>query len=239
MKSVQLLKPVLLVFLITAGMSASMAQMQQSREVTLKNFSEIHVSSGIELMITQGETESAKVVADQSLIDAVTVEQSGSSVIVSWKLIKSTKKRWLNRTAQVLINYKNLNILEATDGSAVKTENMIKTGILHITVSSGANVSATVESPQLQLKTSSGASALLKGTAAKLKLESNSGSRVNALDLVTDDANVTVSSGADVKVNVSKVLESTANSGGNIRYKGSPVVENSAGSKSGNIKAIH
>jgi hypothetical protein len=238
MKSVPFYKAVLLFLLITTGMTAAHAQVQQSKEVALKNFSEIHVSTGIELIIRQGAVESAEIVADESLIEAVTVEQSGYSVIVNWKLIKSTKKRWLNRTAQVLITYKNLNILEATDGSAVKTENAIKTGILNITVSSGAIVSATIESPQLQLKTSSGASAVLKGTAASLKLESSSGSRVHALELIAENAIVTASSGADVKVNVSKGLESTASSGGNIRYKGSPVVENSAGSKSANVKPM-
>ena len=238
MKSLHLFKPALFLFLITAFSSVASAQMDRSKEIALKNFSEIHVNTGIELIITQGAAESAKIVADETLIDAIVVEQSGSSVTVSWKLIKSTKKRWVTRTAKVFINYKNLNILEASDGSSIKTENALKTGILAITVSSGAIVSATVESPQLQLKTSSGASALLKGTASKLKLESSSGSRVNALELLTDDADVTAGSGADVKVNVSKTLAATASSGGNIRYKGSAVVENTAGSKSGNVKAL-
>lgn len=236
MKSFQLLKPVLFLLLITA--SAASAQMQQSREVALKQFSEIHVNTGIELIIKQGTTESAKIVADETLIDAIVVEQSGNSVTVNWKLIKSTKKRWLNRTAQVFITYKNLNILEASDGSSVKTENAVKTGILNISVSSGANISATVECPQLQLKTNSGASASLKGIAARMNLEAGSGSRINTLELIADYANVTASSGADVKVNVTKELAATASSGGNIRYKGSAVVENSAGSKSGNVKPI-
>ena len=236
MKSFQLLKPVLFLLLITA--SAASAQMQQSREVALKHFSEIHVNTGIELIITQGTAESAKIVADETLIDAIVVEQSGNSVTVNWKLIKSTKKRWLNRTAQVFITYKNLNILEASDGSSVKTENAVKTGILNISVSSGANVSATVECPQLQLKTNSGASASLKGTAARMNVEAGSGSRINSLELIAEYANVTASSGADVKVNVTKELAATASSGGNIRYKGSAVVENSAGSKSGNVKPI-
>ncbi|MET1056549.1 MAG: head GIN domain-containing protein [Pedobacter sp.] len=238
MKSLQLIKSVLFLFLITSLSSAAKAQAEQSRDVVLKDFSEIHVNTGIELIITQGTTESAKIVADESLINAVVVEQSGNSVNIKWELIKSTKKRWLNRTAKVFISYKNLNILEASDGSSVKTENAIKSGILNIAVSSGAIVSASLDCPQLQVKISSGASALLKGSAGKLTLESSSGSRVNTLDLLTEYANATASSGADVKISVSKELQATANSGGNIRYKGSPVVTNSAGSKSGNVKAI-
>lgn len=238
MKFLQLTKTALFLLLLSSFTLATSAQVEQSREVILKNFSEIHVNTGIEVIITQGETESARIVADESLIDAVVVEQSGNSVNIKWKLIKSTRKRWLTRTAKVFITYKNLNILEASDGSSVKTENAIKSGILNIAISSGAIVSATLDCPQLDIKTSSGASAFLKGAAAKLTLESSSGSRVNTTELLSNYANVTASSGADVKINVSKELQATASSGGNIGYKGSPVVENSAGSKSGNVKAI-
>lgn len=236
-----LLRPIhsaLCLLLITGMTSSVMAQVQETREVSIKDFSEIHVTTGIELIITQGATESARIVADQSLIDAVVVEQSGTSINVKWGLIKSTKKRWLNRTAKVFINFKDLNLIEATEGSLVKTENVLKSNILSISVASGANVSAAIECPELQMKTNSGASASLKGSVGKMKLESSSGSRVNTLEMMTSYANVTANSGADVKVTVSKELEATANSGGNIRYKGDPVVENSAGSKSGNVKRL-
>lgn len=239
MKSLRLVKSVLFLFVVTSiTASAAIAQVQVSREIALKDFSEIHVTTGIELIITQGAAEHAKIVADDALIDAIVVDQSGNSVNIKWELIKSTRKRWLNRTAKVFISYQNLNLIEATEGSSVKTENTLKSNILSILVTSGAIVTAGIDCPELQMRTNSGASALLNGNVGKLKLESSSGSRVNAVEMTSGYASVTASSGADVKVNVSKELQATASSGGNIRYKGSPVVENTAGSKSGNVKAI-
>lgn len=239
MKSLRLVKSVLFLFVVTSiTASAAIAQVQVSREIALKDFSEIHVTTGIELIITQGAAEHAKIVADDVLIDAIVVEQSGNSVNIKWELIKSTRKRWLNRTAKVFISYQNLNLIEATEGSSVKTENTLKSNILSILVTSGAIVTAGIDCPELQMRTNSGASALLNGNVGKLKLESSSGSRVNAVEMTSGYASVTASSGADVKVSVSKELQATASSGGNIRYKGSPVVENTAGSKSGNVKAI-
>ncbi|CAM4330208.1 Putative auto-transporter adhesin, head GIN domain [Pedobacter westerhofensis] len=239
MKSLRLVKSFLFLFVVTSiTASATIAQVQVSREIALKDFSEIHVTTGIELIITQGAAEHAKIVADDALIDAIVVEQSGNSVNIKWELIKSTRKRWLNRTAKVFISYQNLNLIEATEGNSVKTENTLKSNILSILVTSGAIVTAGIDCPELQMRTNSGASALLNGNVGKLKLESSSGSRVNAVEMTSGYASVTASSGADVKISVSKELQATASSGGNIRYKGNPVVENSAGSKSGNVKAI-
>jgi len=239
MKLPNLITPALSL-LITLCFSAPRvsAQIQQSKEVPVKDFSEVHTTTGIELIITQGPTESAKIVADETLIDVVLVEQTGNSLNIKWGLVKSTKKRWLNRTAKVFITYKNLNVIEATDGSSVKTENTLKTPGLDISVSSGAIVTAAVECPELHVKTSSGASALLKGTAARMKLEASSASRVNAIDLAADYASVTASSGADLKINVSKELETTSNSGSNIRYKGNPKLQNYSGAKSGTVKKM-
>lgn len=239
MKSPGLIKSALFLLVITTlTASAAMAQVQASRDVAVKDFSEIHVSTGIDLIITQGPAESAKIVADDALINAVVLEQSGNSINIRWELVKSTRKKWLTRTAKVLITYRNLNVIEASEGSSVKTENVLKSNILSISVTSGAIVTAAIDCPELQMKTNSGASALLNGAVAKLKLESGSGSRVNALDMAADYASVTVSTGADVKLTVAKELEATANSGGNIRYKGTPVVRNTAGSRSGSVKAI-
>lgn len=239
MKLLNLIKAALFSLIILCLLTpAASGQVPASKNMALKNFSEVRITTGIELIITQGSTESAKIVTDESLIDAVVIEQAGNSVNIKWGLVKSTKKRWLNRTAKVFLNYKDLNVIEATDGSSVKTENTLKAASLDILVTSGAIVTASIDCPQLHLKTSSGASAVLKGTAASMSLEASSGSMVNTLDLATASAKVTASAGADLKINVSKELETNSNSGSNIRYKGNPVLQNYSGSKSGIVKRI-
>jgi hypothetical protein len=239
MKLPNLIKPVLS-FLVILYISVPMAKAQVpgSKEVAVKDFSEIHITTGIELIIRQGSTESAKIVADEALIDAVVVEQAGNSLNIKWELVKSTRKKWLNRTAKIYITYKNLNVIEASDGSSLKTENTINTSILDISVSSGAIVTATIACPELHLKSSSGASALLKGTVGNMRLEASSGSIVNALDLTADYAKVAASSAADLKINVRKELETTSNSGSKIRYMGNPALQNYSGSKGGIVKRI-
>jgi len=215
------------------GFSSLRAQEQQSKNVTLSRFSEISISTGLDLVITRGDTESARIVATENLIDAVVVEQAGNKINIKWKLIQSQKKAWLNRKATIYMTYKTLNFLEASSGSSLKTENTLKTDHLDAIVSSGAIIKADIDCGKLELKTSSGASASLSGKATEVKMESSSGSRVNALELVSDYATVNASTGAAIRINVNKSLEPFASTGGRIRYTGNADLKNFTGSKNG------
>lgn len=238
MKSLHCTKPALL--LLAALFFSTMqlkAQLVVDKNIALNGFSQIYVNTGIEVIITQGTQEAAKIITTDNLIDAVVVEQTGSKVNISWKPIRSTKKAWLQKTAKVFITYKNLALIEAGDGSAVKTTNPIKTNYLEATVSSGTIITAQLDCVGLNLKTSSGASASLSGTVRNLQVESSSGSTVNAFDLTADLANVNAASGADVKLSVAKVLEVTSRSGSKVRYKGNAELKNQS-VKAGTVKKV-
>lgn len=228
-----LIKPALLLLLI-ASFNPSLSKAQETRNVSIANFSEVSVSAGIELVITQGASESAKIVAKEGVIDEVVIEKNGNSVHVGWKEhMNLTNNPFKNRSAKVYISYKNLNSIGASSGSSLTTENVLKTNKLSVRVSSGASINAKVSCTDIELRTSSGASASLSGTASNMDSQSSSGSTINAVNLVTDYAKVKTSSGADVKVNVNKGLETATSSGGNIRYKGAAALNNTNRRNSG------
>lgn len=224
-------------FVLCTITSAAMAQ-EETKNITISGFSEVYVSTGLEVFIAQGDTEAAKIVATENLIDAVMVEQAGNTLTVKWKNIKSNKKAWLNKSAKVYITCKNLNVIAASEGSSLKLTNILKAEILQATVSSGAIINGVLDCGDLRLQTSSGASAALSGNVIKMKLEASSGSMVNAENLTVNYADVTASAGADVKLNVVKELQAVAESGSNIRYKGDGVLKNYSTSKSGSVKKI-
>lgn len=235
MKSNFLLKPTLLL-LITASFSAFTLKAQNTKNVALSNVSGVSVHAGIDLFITQGNTESAKIVASSDFIDEVVIENNGGNVKVSWKDSHGTNF-FKNKSAKVYLTYKKLNSIAASSGSSLKTENTLKTDALDAKVSSGASITASVSCKDLQLKSSSGATATFSGTASNLNVKSSSGSNVRAEDLATDYANATASSGGDIKINVAKALETTTSSGGGVRYKGGASLKNNS-SRSGGVNRI-
>lgn len=233
MKSNFLLKPTLLL-LITASFSSLTLKAQETKNISLSNVSGISVHAGIDLFITQGNSESAKIVASSDFINEVVVENMGGNVSVSWKKNNFGSTARNNKSAKVYITYKKLNNISASSGSSLKTENTLKTDALEVKVSSGANLKASIACKDLQVKTSSGANADLNGTTTNMEVKSSSGATLNAFDLTSDYANVTASSGADIKINVAKGLETTSGSGGNIRYKGAASLKNNS-SRSGSV----
>ncbi|MET4140430.1 head GIN domain-containing protein [Pedobacter sp. UYP1] len=236
MKSNFLLKPTLLL-LITASFSAFTLKAQNTKNVALSNVSGVSVHAGIDLFITQGNTESAKIVANSNVIDEVVIENNGGNVRVSWK--ENHGSSFLkNKSAKVYITYKKLNSIAASSGSSLKTENTLKTDALDAKVSSGASMTASIVCRDLQIKSSSGASSSFSGTASNLDVKASSGAGVKALDLKTDYANATASSGGDIEINVAKALETTSSSGGSINYKGGASLKNNS-SRSGNVNRIN
>ncbi len=72
MKNLQVISS--LVFSATLLINTSLFA-QYSRNVPVNNFNDISVSSGIDLYLNQGETESAKIVGDKELADKVVIEK--------------------------------------------------------------------------------------------------------------------------------------------------------------------
>jgi len=212
---------------------------QETKNLHLTNFSGVSVSAGIELHILQGTTEAEKIVASSDFIDEVVVEKSGSTIKVGWKEHWSFSKMWKNKSAKVYITYKKLNSIAASSGSSLRTENTLKTDHLDASVSSGASIEAKIICADLNLEASSGASAALTGAANNLKLEASSGSSVEAVGLATQYARANTSSGADVRLNVSKALETTSSSGSNIRFKGNATLKNNSERRSSDVSRIN
>lgn len=233
MKSFSLIKPAFLCF-IAVAMGTLSLKAQDTKNVAVSNFSEVSVSAGIQLLITQGTSESAKIVANSDVIDEVEVTKSGNEVKVGWKSNWGFNNSHKNRTAKVYISYKKLNSISASSGSSIKTENLLKTDRLSASVSSGATIDANINTSDLQIDISSGATAKFAGKTANLKLGASSGASVNTNDLTAEYATAEASSGASVNINVTKALETRASSGGSIRYKGDASLKNNS-SRSGSV----
>ncbi|WP_158797821.1 head GIN domain-containing protein [Pedobacter sp. L105] len=237
MKSLNLIKPAFLV-LVTLCFTALSLKAQVTKNVAVNNFSEVSVSAGIELIIKQGTTESAKIVADQDLVNEVVVEKTGDRVKVGWRENFHRDNRTNNTTVKVYITYKRLHDIAASSGSSIKTENILKTDRLNAEVSSGASIDGQIACEDFDLRTSSGASADLNGAIKNLTLQASSGSSVDALGLTAQYGRVITSSGASIKVNVSKSLETNTSSGSSIRYKGDPMLKDNSDPKRSNVSRI-
>jgi hypothetical protein len=214
------------------------AHSQQNKTVSLSNFSEVSVASGIDLYISQGNSESIKIQAHEDLIDGVLVEKAGSFLKIRYKDNISWDRLIKGQSIKVYVTCKALTALTASGGSDVYGQNTLKTNTLSITASGGSDVKLSLMAQNLELIASGGSDVDLKGKAVNMSATVSGGSDIDALELIVDYAKVRASGGSDANVNVSKGLEASASGGSDVNYRGNASVNKTSSSNSGDVKKL-
>lgn len=225
--------------LLIIGTSINYAIAQSSKNVSVKSFNQVTVSSGIDLYLTQGSTETLTIKGNDDLIKDVIVEQNADAITIRYKEGINWGRLFKNQTIKVYLNYKTLTSLNASGGSDVYAQNNIKSDILNLRASGGSDLKLMLTVKDLTLTISGGSDADLKGSGENLQLTASGGSDVNAFGYSVNNAKATVSGGSDANLYVNKALEASASGGSDINYKGKASLRKTSSSKSGDINHVN
>ena len=194
------------------------------------DFSGIKVSTGIDLFISQGNTNAITVEADENLHNLIITEVKEGVLKIYTK-----KNIWKSKAKKVYVAIENLTLLKASSGSNVKSESVINTNEIAIDASSGASIKIEVIAKNVETKTSSGSGIRIKGTTINHTASASSGSSIDAFALKGDHANASASSGASINIYASIKMDGKATSGADIAFKGNPAAINKETSSGGSI----
>jgi hypothetical protein len=235
MKTIKTLFIVILTSLIGLQVSAVNGKSDKTETRQVSNFKGIKVSTGIDLYITMGTTEEVKIVADDDLIDNIITEVKDGTLRIYTK--QSNWFNWNsgNQTRKAYVTVKEIELIEASSGSDVKSENTLKGEDLNVRTSSGSDVEIDVYYKNVWVDASSGSDAKLTGKVKTLNANASSGSDIKAQDLVSSVCKVNVSSGSDATVNVTDELYANASSGADVMYYGNPQVKDIDESSGGDV----
>ena len=187
------------------------------KERTVGTFNEIHVSRGLDIYLTQSNSQNVTIEADSNLHDIISIE-------VNNNVLEITAEENIGSAAskKVLVNFNDISRIIATSGSDVYSTNSINLNELELETNSGSDMDLDVNVTSLICLATSGSDLEISGKTNKLKAEANSGSDIDAGDLLAENSSVKATSGASVSVNSSKELIAKANSGGDVTYYGNP-----------------
>lgn len=227
------------------GLTLTGAASAESRDYDLKGFDHLDIATGIDAVVTVGDSFS--VTADSGSSDAL----DNLHIDVSGGTLKASIDQ---NFFDFIVNGGLVGML-FSNGNAVSL-NITLPHVAGISASSGADVKATgLASEKLELNSSSGAEITLKGaalgavsanassgagveisgTCATIDVEASSGAGINAEDLVCADATAQASSGADILVHATKTLKAEASSGGDIDVRGKPAQTDYNSSSGGDV----
>ncbi len=204
----------------------------EERPVT-ENFDKVKGSAGLDVFLTEGTENKIVVEADENLMAIIETNISNGKLT-----IRADKNIGRSKAKKVHVTYKNLSSIEASSGSDVIGNSVIKSEILSLDSSSGADLEVEVLSKELYAETSSGADIELSGKASTLYANASSGSDLNAKKLLVGNCNASASSGADITVTVKNKLDAKASSGGDVRYYGDPTAVTKKDGSSGSVRKM-
>jgi LysM repeat protein len=235
MKTSKLLFTLVLSVLTCIGMAAN-GNSDKTEIRNVSSFNGIKVSTGIDLYITMGTVEEVKIVADDDIIDNLITEVKDGTLRIYMK----QSNNWFNwnignQTRKAYVTVKELQKIDASSGSDVKSESTLRGEDLKVSASSGSDVTLDIYYKNFSLDTSSGSDARISGKTKIFKAEASSGSDINAQELESSICRVSVSSGSDASVNVTDELYAKASSGADVRYYGNPRVKDIDESSGGDV----
>ena len=227
------------VMLLTTTLIAQKQIDDANAEVrTVGSFHGIKVSNGITVYLTQGNSEMVAVSANEVEVrnKIITRVENGILKIYydedDWKFWKNFN----NKKSRAYVSVKEIDKIQATSGSDVRVEGLLKAGSLRMDASSGASINGKLEASSLEVDQSSGSVITISGNiSGNLKVDGSRGSVFRGYDLTVENCEVETSSGAGVQVTVNKELKVQASSGGYIHYKGNALIRDVHTSSGGSV----
>ncbi len=121
-----------------------------------------------------------------------------------------------------LLYYKNIQSLDACEGSYISSEKAIKQISFSLNAKEGAEIKLKLDVQKLSIRATSGGIINLEGTAKNQDIIISSGGVLNAKDFQTEQTNVAISAGGTADVRASELVDAKVRAGGTITIFGKP-----------------
>jgi hypothetical protein len=212
-----------------------LAQAQSVQTRNVQPFSKIEISSGVEVIITQGAQASLKVTSDagQELKDIVTEFRNNALYIA--------QTNDDDQVGKVYVTTPTLTDIKATGGSKVRLTGTLESSAVSVSMASGSTFWGNIHTENLQLAARSGAIVNLRtdagilsgsfktdakvnlsGHATQSELRTQSGALCNARNFAADNSVVTAIDDSSMLVNTKGEISVNVADTAKITYYGKP-----------------
>ncbi len=224
------------------------------KEYPVKDFSELVVTSGIAVDISQTGEEYLRIEAEKSVFDMIKVDQTGKKVSIwvknSWKVSDWFKDDHDYGRIKVTVKVKNLNYLDISgavqakvgdlksdtfylnaSGAAQGDFSVLNAVNLKVDLSGAANARFQTLNSKEQYFGLSGAANMdvnSESNAEIVKVDASGASNMRAKKLITKSADLEASGASHIDLSVTEQLNAQASGASHINYVGGPKAKTDA-----------
>lgn len=211
-------------FLIARAQKAFVTDANAEQRTLSGSFNAIKISGGIDLYLSQFETESIAVSASEEKYKEhiKTVVENNTL-----KIYYEGNKMWSggDKKLKVYVSFKNLERLQASGASDVQVAGTINVASLNLDMSGASDFKGAVKVNNLTLELSGASDATISGVTNSVTIQSSGASDFKGYDLVTEVCNAKASGASDIHITVNKEISANASGASDISYKGSAVIK--------------
>jgi hypothetical protein len=135
----------------------------------------------------------------------------------------------------VTVYYKNIDAVEANEGSRIAGSDEIKSTAFDIRVKEGSEVKLVLNVQKLNVRVANGSKIDVSGIAVNQDVLANSGGIYEAKELNTNQTSITVNAGGHAAIFATDLVEAKVRAGGDITIYGKPKQINQKVVAGGNI----
>lgn len=185
-------------------------------EKQVGSFNKVTAFDKIDVVLIQSDED--KVVLNGAGFEDVEIINKNGELKIRMPLLKMLSGDNVSAT----VYFKNLNAIEANEGSQISCEDALEATSFDIIAKEGAQIKVTINVSRLNIKISSGANATIFGKASTQEVLVGSGAVYNANKLITTQTIITANAGAEANVFATELVDAKVRAGGIITIYGNP-----------------
>ncbi len=190
------------------------------QERQLESFNAIDVGGAFKVFLTQGDKEFAIVEADENLLDVISTEVRGQTLV-----IKTTEDIRDSEALNIYLTFKDLDKMDISGACHLTSENKLKLGDIELDCSGASDVDLKMEVQDLELDFSGASNIDLYGSAETVELDLSGASDLDAYDLEAEIYHADISGASHAKIFVNQELSADVSGAASLKYKGDPNIK--------------
>lgn len=206
--------------IIVAASVFLFSQVALAQTKTIGAFTSLKVFDKIPVELVSSSSYKADISGAKS--DDIEFVNSGNELKVRMKTLKLMQ----GDDVKVVIYYKNLNSVQASQGAKITSSDVVKASKLQVTSNEGSQIDLAVDASVIEGKSNTGGILKLTGKADSQSVVVNTGGQYDGQNLKTNITSITTNAGGQASVNASKTIDATTRAGGVIDVYGNPKTRN-------------
>lgn len=211
----------------------SVAVNAQEITVDLSNFTQVEISNGLKVNFIESEENKAVITGEKQQEVKLKVEEG------ILKINMSINHIWNEDNTLVDVYFKQLNRVQAKQGSKVAIQNLMRQPDVSFRAQEGSEILADVTVEDFSASAVTGGQIRISGTADQQEIDVSSAGKFQGENLLGKVINVIVKGGGSANVFSNEYVKARVRAGGSIFIYGEPARVDKATTLGGTIQKIN